>query len=340
MVAVTEQVVAEITKRFESAESILIVTHVGPDGDAIGSLAAMGLASLQLRKSVTLACSDAVPARFRYLELVERIQRVLPADAKFDLVVAVDCGDMRRMGDIYESLPEPKPPIINIDHHITNTHFGDINLVDADATSTAEVLYFLLPRLGVRITPALAQCLLTGLVTDTLGFRTDGVSAGTFGVAHDLLQAGADLPTVMTNALTSKPLSTLLLWKTGLNKMRLEDGLLWTSITNQERLNAGHMGTGSAGLVNLLADAEQAIMGAVLLEYDDGSVYVGFRCRPPYSVSELALNLGGGGHPLAAGCSLQQPLADAERLVVEMSKEAIRLQRGEMFEHGNQKHRG
>jgi phosphoesterase RecJ-like protein len=202
------------------------------------------------------------------------------------------------------------------------------------------VLYFLLPRLGVRITPALAQCLLTGLVTDTLGFRTDGVSAGTFTVAHDLLQAGADLPTIMTAALTSKPLSTLLLWKTGLNNMRLENGLLWTTITNQERLNAGHIGTGSAGLVNLLADAEQAIIGAVLLEYNDGSVYVGFRCRPPYSVSELALNLGGGGHPLASGCNLQLPLADAERLVLEMSKEAIRLQRAEMLEHGKQKHLG
>ncbi len=339
MSAVTGQDVADIAELLQPANSILVITHVGPDGDAIGSLTAVGIALLQLGKQVVLSCSDAVPVRYRFLELADRVQRSVPAAARYDLVIAVDCGDMRRMGTVFESLPEPKPPIVNIDHHITNTHFGEVNVVDAGATSTAEVLYFVLPRLGVRITPALAQCLLTGLVTDTLGFRTDSVNAGTFTVAHDLLQAGADLPTVVTTALTNKPLSTLLLWKTGLNKMRLEDGLLWTTITNQERVNAGHLGTGSAGLVNLLADAEQAVIGAVLLEYDDGSIYVGFRCRPPYSVSDLALNLGGGGHPLAAGCNLPGPLVDAERLVVEMSKEAIRQQRGEMRENGNQKRR-
>lgn len=314
------------------SESILVVTHVGPDGDAIGSLTAMGIGLQQMRKRVTLACADGVPSRFRFLELADQVRKAAPVSERIDLLIAVDCGDLERMGTVYSALPKPRPPILNIDHHVTNTHFGQVNLVDATATSTAEILQYLLPQLGVTIGPSLAQGLLTGLVTDTLGFRTDGVSAKTLEAAGELIRAGADLSFVMTSALTSKPLSTLLLWRIGLNKMKAEDGLLWTTITNRERLEAGHMGAGSAGLVNLLADVDEAIIGAVLMEYDDGSVYVGFRCRPPYRVSELALNLGGGGHPLAAGCTLQQPLHEAERLVVALSKEAIRNQLAEFHE--------
>jgi phosphoesterase RecJ-like protein len=109
--------------------------------------------------------------------------------------------------------------------------------------------------------------------------------------------------------------------------MKMEcDGVLWTSISHEERIAIGHVGSSSGGLVNMLANVDEAAMSAVLLE-DEDRVYVGFRCRPPFNVAELALNLGGGGHPLAAGCTLESTLKEAQSLVISMSCESIRQQR-------------
>ena len=316
-----------IKELLSEAQNVLAITHIGPDGDAIGSLTAMGTALKQLDKSGTLVCDDGSPARFDFLPRAERIQKFPDTDTKYDLVIALDCGDMSRMGRAYEGLPAPRPDIINIDHHVTNTYFGEVNLVDSDCNSTTEILYRLLPLLGVQISAELATSLLTGIVTDTLGFRTVGVTSATFKAASELMDSGADLSLITAQALLIKPLATLRLWQVGLDNMKLEDeGFLWTSISHEERRSIGHAGASSGGLVNMMANAYEAAMSAVLLE-DDNRVYVGFRCRPPYNVAELALNLGGGGHPLAAGCTLEGPLKDAESLVVGMGRETIRQQR-------------
>lgn len=316
----------KIQQALADARYVLAITHVDPDGDALGSLTAVGLAMQQLGKNVTLACDHRSPARFDYLPLIDDIRTSPQTNKQFDLMIAVDCGDEQRMGEVFAGLPEPRPFCINIDHHVTNTHFGDVNLVDAEATSTTEILFDLFARLGVNVTPDIAMSLLTGLVTDTLGFRTVGVSPRTLKIAGMLMDAGADLSLITLRGLNLKPITTLKLWRIGLNNMKLEDGLIWSSINNEERAAAGYTSASTGGLVNLLADVDQAAMSAVLLEMEDGAIRVGFRCRPPYSVSELAINLGGGGHPLAAGCTLEGPLAQAEALVVKMSKETIRQQ--------------
>ena len=327
--------IAAIKTLLDQANHILVVTHVSPDGDAIGSLTAMGLALQQLEKETTLVCDDGSPARFSFLPLSDRIQNRTGTKEQFDLLVALDCGDMSRMGRAYADLPETDPPIINIDHHVTNTFFGDVNVVETDCNSTAEILYHLLPRLGISMTTELATSLLTGIVTDTLGFRTAGVTGETFQAASALMEAGADLTMITTEALLLKPLTTLQLWRVGLGNMKLEEeGVLWTSISQEEREAIGYEGSSSGGLVNMMANVDEATMSAVLIEEDE-RVYVGFRCRPPYSVSELALNLGGGGHPLAAGCTLEGPLEKAEALVVDMSRESIRQQRAVLKEEGH-----
>ena len=321
-----EEEAAAIRSLLDTAEHVLAITHVGPDGDAIASLTATGVALRQLGKRFTLVCDDGAPARFDYLPLHANIQKHVEPDATYDLIIALDCGDMSRMGEAYTLLAAP-PRVINIDHHVTNTRFGDVNVVDSHCNSTAELLYFLLPSLGARLTPELATCLLTGVVTDTLGFRIPGVDAGTLRTAGLLMEAGADLGYITQNALLIKPLSTLRLWQAGLNHMRLEDeGVLWTAINDKERAAAGYTGSSSGGLVNMMANIDEATMSAVLIEEDD-KVYVGFRCRPPFSVSELALNLGGGGHPLASGTTLEGPLNKAISMVIPMAREAMRQQR-------------
>lgn len=313
----------------DKADRVLVVTHVDPDGDAIGSLTAMGQALKQQGKRVTLACDDAVPKRFAFLPMSDEVVSDLNGRGPFSLLIALDCGDEFRMGSFYTALSEPRPTTINIDHHVTNTYFGDINLIDGKATSTTEILYALFREMEVDITPDIAASLLTGLVTDTLGFRTLGVTADTLRIAADLVNAGANLADVTTKALTMRNMETIQLWRTGLNNMHFEDGLAWTSISDRERQAIGFRSSSSVGLVNLMADVDVVCMSAVVMEMNDGIIRVGLRCRPPYDVAEVALAFGGGGHALAAGCALDGPLEKAEAIIVTACKAAIQRQAAE-----------
>lgn len=311
----------------QQSEKIRVITHIGPDGDAVGSLTAVGLALAQWGKRVTLMCDDNIPERFQYLALTRTVKRPrAKRHSPPDLVIAVDCGDELRMGDAFASLPQPRPPLINIDHHITNTYFGQVNLVQETAVSTTEILYDLFVALSLEMTRDLAMSLLTGLVTDTLGFRTVGTSAKTLKVASELVGAGADLALVTMQGLNLKQIATLKLWRYGLDNMKMEEGFIWTTITQAQRKAASYNGASSNGLTNMLADVDEAAIGAVIMEMEEGVVRVGFRCRPPYDVATLAQNLGGGGHPLASGCTLSGSLAEVEQLVVDMAKAAIRQQ--------------
>jgi phosphoesterase RecJ-like protein len=315
-----------IRHTLEKSDHVLVITHVDPDGDAIGSLTAVGQAVKQLGLRVTLACDDKVPERFRYLPMTSDVRQTTDDRVGYDVLFAVDCGDELRMGNVYGDLPHPKPFIINIDHHVTNTRFGDVDVVEPTATSTTEILYGLFRELGVEITPDIAMSLLTGLVTDTLGFRTVGVTAKTLRTAADLVDAGADIGFVSMHALNMRAYTTMKLWRTGFNNMHFDDGLIWTAITSQERQEAGYRSSSGVGLTNLLADVEEAVMAAVLMEAEDGTVKVSLRCQPPYDVSEIAVKLGGGGHPLASGCTLPGPLPEAEAIIIQNCKEAIERQ--------------
>jgi phosphoesterase RecJ-like protein len=316
-----------IKEAIHAARSILLVTHVGPDGDALGSLTAMGQALSNVNKHVVMMCDDYIANRFGFIPAIEKVVTFPDETAEFDLVIALDCGDEFRMGKRFETLLHRIPQSINIDHHITNTNFADINFVDGRATSTAEMLFGLFEALSFDITSGIATSLLTGVVTDTLGFRTVGVTPYTMKVAGALMDAGGDLATITMKMLNLKPMSTIRLWQIGLNEMKLDDGVLWVAISKEKLREIGHVGDSSHGLVNLLADVEDVAMSAVLLEMDDGSVRVGFRCRPPFSVAELAASLGGGGHALAAGCTVKGPLETAVSLVITKSKEAVQAQK-------------
>ena len=311
----------------EKADTVLVITHVDPDGDAIGSLTAVGQALEQLGKRVTLACEDNVPFRFRSLPMADRVTKTPEKQVPYDLLIAVDCGDEARMGRPFFSLPDPKPTIANIDHHITNTRFGSFNLVEPAASSTAEVLYGFFNDLDVTITEGIAESLLTGIITDTLSFRTSNVSANTLRTAADLVDAGAEIAPITLQALIQKPHSTALVWQVGLKNMQLADGLLWTTVPAGDVRHVGLEGNpSSSGLVNFLSDIEGVKMGCVISEMPDGSVRVGLRCHEPYNVAEVALQFNGGGHALAAGCSMDGPLEEAETLIVAACQDAIRRQ--------------
>ena len=160
-----ENMDAEIKERLGAAQNMLIASHVRPDGDAIGSLLGLGLALQNAGKTVQMVLADGVPSSFRYLEGSDLVRK--EPDGDFDTFITVDCADFKRIGKIFESYDSPD---INIDHHITNESFGKINLIEGKEVATAAILTNHLPTWGYEITQPIAAALLTGIITDTLGF--------------------------------------------------------------------------------------------------------------------------------------------------------------------------
>ncbi len=209
-------------------------------------------------------------------------------------------------------------PVIVLDHHITNLRFGTLNYVDAAAASTAQIVLDLADALSVPVSREAAICLLTGLVTDTLGFRTSNVTSRVLEAAVRLMEAGADLYAIAERSLGRRPLSVMRLWGHALGQLRFEDGVVWVEVTREMRARAGVPDEDDGGLVSHIINASEARVAAVFGEMDDGTIDVDLRSRPPYEVASAALSLGGGGHRQASGCRLPGPLADAEAKVLPL----------------------
>ena len=319
-------VFTEIRELLGLAQKVLILTHLSPDGDALGSLTGMGQMVARLGKEVFLAVDHGVFGRFGFLEGTERILERIPSEnsADYDLLISLDCGDEERMGFSYSKLSDPKPTIINIDHHITNTQFGAINWVSPQACSTCEMLFHLNQAWELPLDEPLARSLLTGIVTDTLGFRTNSVTPQTLQIASELMRAGANLNKISELALNLTPFTTMKMWREGLNNMQLEGGVIWTTLDRYELKRANYEYAGNGGLVSLLNSVEEANIAVVLMEEKRDVIKVGFRAKQPFNVAEIARAFGGGGHSLASGCTVELPLREAEKEVIGRCKAAVR----------------
>lgn len=314
---------AEAGRLVAAARRVVVVTHLSPDGDAIGSMLGLTWALRQLGKTVIPAVDDGVPSTFSFLPGAEEVRARLRA-VKPDLVIAVDCGDEGRMGRVGAAARAGGAPLINLDHHVTNTHFGDANLVDGETVASAEGVYDWLPRLGVALDERIATCLLTGIVTDTLGFRTSNVTPAALGKAQALMEAGASLYAIVRRTLLQKPYAVLRLWAAVIPNVTLEDGVIWAVIDRQTRELTGYTSNGDGGLVSLLISVEEADIAAVFREREDGRVEIGLRAVPGFDVSPVALALGGGGHALASGATVDGPLHEIVERTVQMLRQAAK----------------
>ncbi len=298
---------------------MLAICHTSPDGDAIGSLLGLGwvLRALPQPPEVALACADAVPQQLTFLPGAGEIVSVRPA-GPWDAVVALDASDADRLGDLFTPAGYGEAPVIVLDHHVTNLFFGTLNYVDTDAAATAQIVLDLADALPAPISYNAAVCLLTGLVTDTLSFRTSNVNARVLRAAARLTELGADISDIATRSLFTRPVALLRLWGAALSRVQLTAGVLWTEVSRAMREEAGLKGNNESGLSSQLINAAEARIAAVFSETDDGQVEVSLRARPGYDVATIALRLGGGGHPQAAGCTLKGTLAEVEAIVLPL----------------------
>lgn len=307
-------------ERLERAGRVLVITHVNPDGDAVGSLLGFGLAVQRLGKTVVMACADIVPEVYRFLPGVGAITNQ-PA-GEFDFVTVLDVAEARRMGPLGDGLT--RPPDLVVDHHITNPGFGDINFIDPTAASTAELLAELFPGLGLELTPDVAECLLTGLVADTLGFRTSNTTVKTLGLAQVLIQAGGELHKVYDLALFKRSFTAARLWGEGLCRMHIKNRIVWARLPLEARAAAGYQGFGDADLINVLASVREADIAIILVERADGTVKISWRSVPGINVAQIALAFGGGGHPAAAGAEIPGSLDEVEQMVLQATRAALK----------------
>jgi phosphoesterase RecJ-like protein len=263
------------------------------------------------KSNIALACDDGVPVKYRFLPGVDRVTR--SATGPFDLVLAVDCSDERRGGEVFRtavSSEAGRPLIINIDHHITNT----------------EALARLMKAWGVELDTDIALCLLTGLVTDTLCFRTANVTPQVMQVAAELMEAGADLARITGYTVNRKPYDDIRFWGALLQTVQLDGGVVSVSASADSRRLDGYRSNGDASVVSFLITAWEADMAASFVEADDGQVDVSLRAKPGFDVAGIALELGGGGHPTASGCTVDGPLEQTMGRVLAVMKKARRQQ--------------
>ncbi|MGE5601583.1 MAG: DHH family phosphoesterase [Nitrososphaerales archaeon] len=328
----TSAALSDLVAPILGAQNIVAFCHVNPDGDAIGSLLGLGYVLDALpsasgdgparARRVTLACQDPAPEILRFIPGIDRIVNALPAGFQPDLVMSLDASDPARLGKIFAGLAFSPTPLIVIDHHITNLHFGNINYVAPEVASTSQLIVALADALGVPLPPAAALPLLVGVVTDTLGFRTSNVTAAEMACAVRLMEAGANLADVAQRTLATRPLKFMRLWGMAFTNAHLDGYVLWAEVTRAMREAAGIADDDDGGLVSQLINTAEARVAVVFNELADGKIEVDFRSRPGYDVAAVALSLGGGGHPQAAGCNLPGPMAEAEARVLPLVQAA------------------
>ncbi len=313
-----EKAINQIKEKLHKSQRPLIISHIRPDGDAIGSLIGLGLALQKAGKTPCLVLEDGLPAKYRFINGHKLIVKKPVDDA--DLTIVLDCSDNRRIGDSFINLHAD----INIDHHKTNENFGDINFVLPDYPATTAILAEFLPIWGFPLDQDSSSALLMGILTDTIGFRTSNVTPATLRQAATLMELGADLPDIYTNALVSQSFPASLIWGAALSRLVREDGLVWTVITLDDRKKAGYAGLDDADLTNVLSAIEGSDVSIVFNEQKSGKVKVSWRSNAPYDVSRIAQQFGGGGHAPASGAEIEGTLDEVENTVLAKTKQYMK----------------
>lgn len=319
---------AQISKVLRQSKSVLLLEHKKPDGDCIGSGLSLALGLLFLGKKVLLLSQDPHPSTYDFLPgryLHSTISEMPSEPLRFDTVVFLDCTDPHRAGKCLNTAVGDT--IINIDHHVSNVGYGDISLVDPSASSTGELVFFLLGALGVPITRNIAVCLYCAIVSDTGGFRYQNTTARALWVASELVDAGADPSKVADHLFETRSLSSLLLLSSALQTLTLHFAgkVASVEVTREMMHNSGASPDETEGIINYPRSIEGVEVALCFKEtLDAQGVDVSFRSKYKVDVSKIAESLGGGGHARAAGAFIPGTLDEAKRKVLNvLAKEEI-----------------
>lgn len=321
------KIIEEITTEVGKVPELALFSHVSPDGDCIGSMLALGFALEKMGKKVYYYNHDPIPDNLRFLPGVEKISNSLPTECPQTLIF-IDCAEANRAGGDVEELVRSKT-VINIDHHISNDLFGELNWVDSGAAATGEMIYYMIKKMGVPINEDIAVNLYTAIVTDTGRFSFSNTTAQSFRTAAELVEVGIDLAFINNILFEQKTLSQIkLLYKALANLQLLRDGKIAVIVLSRKDFEeSGAEENLSEGLVNYARNIESVEAAVLLKELSSSEVKVSFRSNFWLDVNKIAQKFGGGGHIRASGCTLNLPLKEAKEKIVASLEEALNIER-------------
>lgn len=306
----------KIISRIKDSSSIAILSHVMPDGDNIGASLGLYNALQRVGKNVRYILDDEVPKLFRFLKNADKVEKPGEYEA-FDSVIVLDCGDPKLLGKCSQYLRDNF--IINIDHHISNTAYGNLNMVDANAAAVGEMVYQIVKIMGIPMDKEISECLYTSLVTDTGQFQYSNTTSVTHQIAGDLINNGVGAPEMFERIYQNNSKEKVLLMKLALETLEFYHGDKVACIAmDREKIDSsGAKPEDSDGLINLARDIECVEAAVFLKEIEPGKVKVGFRSKRFVDVCRVAKQFGGGGHVRAAGCTVAGNIAEVKPMILD-----------------------
>jgi bifunctional oligoribonuclease and PAP phosphatase NrnA len=321
----------EVVDRLRGARQVLTVCHEQPEADALGSALALALAVEQLGGQATPVCADEVPQMYSFMPHIERFRTDPEPDGDYDLIVVGDCGDLQRVGAVLPRNAElfARVPIVNIDHHVSNTGFGEVDWIDPRAAATCEMATLLMPALGLSLGAAdgaIAANLLAGVVIDTANFQHPNTTPRTLRVAAELVAAGAPLSDTARLIYRTKPNRQLKLFGLVLGRLESElDGrLVWTTLRRDDFAQTGAGSDDAEGLSDLLSQSASGQLVILFKEGEGPATRLSVRTREGgIDATLLTGEFGGGGHARAAGATVSLPLAEAVPAVLAAARRLL-----------------
>lgn len=312
----------EILEQIKKAESIVILTHETPDGDAIGSSLAMSLAIKDLGKNVDVIIPE-YPKTFAFLPDAENIKKDSDIE-NYDLAISLDCATFKRLAE-NEYFENAKTKIV-IDHHGSNTMYGDLNFVNPVSPACCEILAEIFQYYNIEITKPIGTCILTGIITDTGGFKYSGVTAETFEFAAELLQKGINISDIYRKVLDTKTKANFELRKRAIERTEfLEDGkVAFTYINNKDMEEVKAEPGDHEGLVELGRDVEGVEVSIFIRQEGENTYKVSMRSNEYVNVSDVCIPLGGGGHPRAAGVKVDGTVEEVKNQLLDEVRKVLK----------------
>lgn len=301
-----------------SWDKILILSHRSPDGDTLGCASALSRALISMGKSVQFRCADEVPEKFSYM-----FDGIEFSEFESERIVTVDVADKALLGSL-ESLGENAD--LAIDHHETHRLFAKETWVEGDAAAACQLMAALIPELGVRITPEIANCLYTGISTDTGCFKYSNATPKTYRTAADLIELGADAATINRVMFDTKSRAAIELLKRVYSDMEFyhDDKCAVLCLTEELVSSTGASEGDLDGVSSIIRQVEGVVFGLTIKERGENEYKISMRATEPANAAEVCARFGGGGHKGAAGCTLYCDLAEAKRLIIEACGDAIK----------------
>jgi len=294
----------EVLKHIEPRQHFVLTSHARPDGDAIGSALACGQVLRSLGKEAQVVMHDPVPRIYQRLPFADRVVHSKRVKGDYEAAIILECDSIQRTR--LDGLEHRF--LISIDHHVSGRPFAHVNWIDPQAVATGEMVYRLAREAGVKITPEIATCVYTALLTDTGSFMYEGTNEHTFALARELVLAGADPAHCARNIYFAHSTAKMRLLGAALSNLHREGALAWISVTQEQMEHCGAKEEDCEGLVNY-ALAIQDVQAAIFFrELPDSRYRVSLRSKGQLNVASVAEHFGGGGHECASGCSLEGPL--------------------------------